>query len=848
MEVSYLTNDKFSIPTLPTVCAHRDELMQSFSDVAKKRIVYVSAPAGFGKTASTKLWLERTELNVLWISLDEYDNAPAIFFSLLCKRLLALQPDNQAMMAIFNDPSFSTSPLEHTIQLLTHYQPDQRQYALVLDDVHLITNTKIRKDFFAVQKRMPSSFTTFLLTRDDIDPIEYQQTGGDPACGRITKKQLLFSALEIKAYFQAKKHPISKKEAEMIQQVTNGWPIGINALAEAGVTQPSYSNKRFFHDYFNNYIWHTFNKELQQFLLQTSIVAKLTPTLAEKLTGRVDSQKLLDELATENFFITRYDQECYRYHQLFVDFLQDQLEQQAREHTEILYQTASDYYLAQNEIFLARGYALKSGNQATIQRVNYLLVDTSRANTNISVKEFVNAFCTYSTNTLFQQKQFPYPYLYSQFAGYYFLVGDVMMTEYCFDQIDANLPLIQEKYPQFLADTLLMTFVDSRKSIGQLLKNFLKYPRPSVLEDRLKWSTITMQLPFAHRSCRDFCQLSCILQAPTSIIKVILGKRGTSLLLLVQAGNFYERNQLDKAQRLLQKVNRLLEEEQVNDEETVFCFLMLQAALYTEQSTDPKQLNEVLSTVNGFIQSRNQTFKENLQAFETRLALYNGQQTAANTWLESYLPDDTDSLELYRIYQHLTTARALLVANHPNTATAFLAKVKTLAESFHRPTDVAETLVLQAVLAWWLNHQRKAVTMLEEALLLLQEADYLRVVAVEGAAVLPILKQLQKQLEADDKPNSLNQNFLTRTIALAENYAMAQCGIACQLRRPQVKLSKQQRRMLKLLSQGYKNAEIAEMTGLTIHTVKFHLSAAYHKLGVNSGNEAVETAQKKHLI
>lgn len=62
---------------------------------------------------------------------------------------------------------------------------------------------------------------------------------------------------------------------------------------------------------------------------------------------------------------------------------------------------------------------------------------------------------------------------------------------------------------------------------------------------------------------------------------------------------------------------------------------------------------------------------------------------------------------------------------------------------------------------------------------------------------------------------------------------------------PAVKLSKQQRKMLKLLAEGYKNAEIAKMTNVTVHTVKFHLSAAYRKLGVTNAKDAVKIAKQK---
>lgn len=838
--VSYSNNNKFS----ETFFA-RTKLWKNFETAAKKRTVYVSAPAGFGKTVSTRHWLENAGYNIFWLSLDEHDNAPANFFSLLCKCLLSLQPSNQAMTAILHDASFSSSPLEHTYQLLNHFTPENKPYALVLDNGHQITDKKIRQDFLVVQKRLPQSFTTFILTREEIDLFELEYAGGHSNCEVITAQQLAFSTEEIQTYFLSQKCPLSKKEASNIKKITNGWPFGVSALAAAGTSTLNYKNTHFFNDYFNKQFWQKLSTELQYFLLCTAIVDKITPELATKLTDREDSQEVLDTLCVHYFFITCYDHQCYRYHQLFVDFLQRKLVESSPERVEELYRKAANYYLDQQEIFLARGYALKSGDKATIMRTNATTRKTDQDYSTISVEEFLNVFCGYMNNQLFKEKIFPYPYLYSQYAGYYFLKGDVIMAEYCFDKIEENLTVIQQDYPQFLADSLLIIFIDSRKSLVQIIKKFLKYRVLPKFEERLKWSTVTMQLPFLHRSSRDFCELGqfSLLKMPTSLIRQTLGSRSTIMLLLVQAGILYEKYQFKKARVLVQNADRLRQQEPC-DNETVFCCLMLLAAIYSSQQSK-EHLVSIMDNIETYVQNQNQTFKENYQAFKTNLALLNGQQPVAKIWLTNHSPEKSDSLELYRIYQHFTTARALLVTNQTNKAKDFLAKLRKLAEGFHRPTDKAEVEILQAILEWHLNHSRKALHTLETALIEMQKYDYARVLAAEGAAVLPILYKLQTVIKESEHTSVVDPVFLAKTIKLAEEQAVVHRGVAQYIRMPAVKLSKQQRKMLKLLAEGYKNAEIAKMTNVTVHTVKFHLSAAYRKLGVTNAKDAVKIAKQK---
>lgn len=171
--------------------------------------------------------------------------------------------------------------------------------------------------------------------------------------------------------------------------------------------------------------------------------------------------------------------------------------------------------------------------------------------------------------------------------------------------------------------------------------------------------------------------------------------------------------------------------------------------------------------------------------------------------------------------------------------------MRKLAEGFHRPTDKAEVEILQAILEWHLNHSRKALHTLETALIEMQKYDYARVLAAEGAAVLPILYKLQTVIKESEHTSVVDPVFLAKTIKLAEEQAVVHRGVAQYIRMPAVKLSKQQRKMLKLLAEGYKNAEIAKMTNVTVHTVKFHLSAAYRKLGVTNAKDAVKIAKQK---
>ncbi len=61
-------------------------------------------------------------------------------------------------------------------------------------------------------------------------------------------------------------------------------------------------------------------------------------------------------------------------------------------------------------------------------------------------------------------------------------------------------------------------------------------------------------------------------------------------------------------------------------------------------------------------------------------------------------------------------------------------------------------------------------------------------------------------------------------------------------------LTARERDVLELVSHGHANRTIAHQLGISEHTVKFHLSSIFSKLGVSSRTEAVRRGVRKGLI
>lgn len=83
------SSEKYIPSSLPEVCTGRGGVLDKIDEMCRERLLYIQAPAGYGKTVTANLWLQRNGARHVWISLDEYDNNPELFYRLLCSAVNA---------------------------------------------------------------------------------------------------------------------------------------------------------------------------------------------------------------------------------------------------------------------------------------------------------------------------------------------------------------------------------------------------------------------------------------------------------------------------------------------------------------------------------------------------------------------------------------------------------------------------------------------------------------------------------------------------------------------------------------------------------------------------------------
>lgn len=834
--------DKQTPAKLPQLCAPRAELMRTFDKAAQTQYVYVHAPAGYGKTISTILWLNKVKRKTIWISLDAYDNALVVFYRLVCMSLLSVIPHDDEILHKIKSPAFHADPVGTTIELITLLDYDDQRYALVLDDYHLITNEEIKKSLFFIMKRLPLSMNLVILSRNSPSPF-FTALQEQQKLTCIDSRMLAFSTEEIKKHFAEYGRFITREEAENIHTYTEGWVIALNAMTVSGQIEISGSSPlNSFHEYIQQTIWDHLSNETRSFLLRTSVPDQFTLELCRHMLDDPHCEDILNELVASNINLTILNSE-YRYHNLFLEFLRSRPELSTSDR-QLLNKKVAEFYLQKGDFLTAKSYAMKSGDPASISQV----VRSFFSLKIFSLDEYVEIHRLYGMEMIPEMICEKVPLLYIPRIFHAYTTGNADRVSSFFDKLYPRLPQIAETNPEVVEHANCMIMLDCRVKLSDLPPMFGALPEITHKHVDPQSPTFTFQFPFLHRCVRDFYQLTDnrLLAQITDFSSNIIKQNLKIMFRGAEAGLFMEQDKIANALEIAVPLLETIDE--TMSAEFVYAVFILTAELYFLQHKKEKY-TAAMRQVKDYITAHNcQYLLKNTAAYEARNLIFNGEKAAAELWLKNYYVDDAYDA-LYKLYRNFTTVRALILLGHTDQASEALNRLKGLAERFDRLLDIAEADILLSIIEWNAGKKKEARLRLLSVLSKLHPYGFIRIAANEGKAVLPILSSLLKNPEIEANQTDSIYKFIKETYYAAYDRAKYLRGITHNSDTDiPVQLSSQQKRVLSLLARGYKNTEIVTETGLSLNTIRTHTKLAYRKLDVTNSSDAVVKAKELGMI
>ncbi|MEO8907438.1 MAG: helix-turn-helix transcriptional regulator, partial [Microbacteriaceae bacterium] len=308
-----LLSSKYRLPIQGASAVARQRLTDRLDAGIRGPLTVVSAPAGFGKTTLISNWLVPAATNgsaVAWLSLDHRDNDPALFWTYLVTAMRAAVPDvGEAALPLLVSRAASTD--EALAALLNEIETLPDNLVLVLDDYHVIESLEIHEGMAFVLEHQPPQLHLVIVTRVD-PPLPLAQLR---ACGRLVEvraNDLRFTADEAANYLnELMDLGLGDDDIAALEGRTEGWiaALQLAALSLQGRTDASAfiagfaGDDQYIVDYLTEEVLSRQPATVRDFLLETSILERLTGPLCDAVTGRTAGRATLIALERANLFL-----------------------------------------------------------------------------------------------------------------------------------------------------------------------------------------------------------------------------------------------------------------------------------------------------------------------------------------------------------------------------------------------------------------------------------------------------------------------------------------------------------------------------------------------------------------
>ncbi len=331
-----LLRTKLDVPQPRTARVERKRLIKVMNQGISRGLAVVSAPAGFGKSTLLAQWASRASMPVAWLSLDSGDNDVHRFLH-YCAGALDAAKAGLGVAAATLLESMPPAPAQAVMtSLIDAIGSSGTDIALVLDDYQFIRAVEIHEAVRFLVDRKPPLLRLVIATRED-PPLPLARLRSQGSLAEIRADNLRFTTGEASQFLNSSMAlSLSEQNVAQLSKRTEGWIAGLQMAAlslqgrgdvEAFITAFGGTN-RFILDYLAEEVFARQDEETQHFLLETSILDRMSAGLCEAVSGRNGAQQMLERLDRANLFLVALDEHrCwFRYHHLFGELLLHRLE------------------------------------------------------------------------------------------------------------------------------------------------------------------------------------------------------------------------------------------------------------------------------------------------------------------------------------------------------------------------------------------------------------------------------------------------------------------------------------------------------------------------------------------
>jgi LuxR family maltose regulon positive regulatory protein len=374
--VAFSTHQHNPTPAGPRLI-QREELLTSLDHAAGAKVTLISGPAGSGKTSLLRAWADGPgqsyRLAVVPVRRDQQDSQQFWLAVLGAIRRSSRTPGEREQLAA--TPGFSEAAIADRV--LAELAECRDRTFLVIDDLHELASAEALAQLTRLLEQLPDHVHAILATRRDL-PLRLHKLRLAGELAEIRAADLRFSQSETGEFLAASGIELSEAGVAKLHQRAEGWAAGLRlaAISLAGSPDPERfvaefsGSSRTVAEYLLAEMLECQPAEVQQLLLRTSLLDRVNGELADLLTGRPGSERILLDLEDANAFVVSLDpaRTWFRYHHLFADLLRLELRRRSPEDLPVLHRQAAHWLSEHGEIVDAVRHTQAAGDWSDAAR------------------------------------------------------------------------------------------------------------------------------------------------------------------------------------------------------------------------------------------------------------------------------------------------------------------------------------------------------------------------------------------------------------------------------------------------------------------------------------------------
>lgn len=847
-------NVKLHVPHIRRTLVTRPNLMRKLNEGLEVKLTLVSAQAGYGKTTALSEWAKQSSARVAWVSLGKLDNDWIQFWSYVMTSIQQGIPSFGESLKYLHEQE-SPAAYESAIPvLLNELGSVTGELVIVLDDFHYIELAAIHHSLEHLLEHLPSNIHFYIASRTDLAiPTARLLAKGEFL--HLDMRDLRFELDEGIVFLRDSCGlSLTRDQAAELLRHTEGWVSGlqlaaINLKRSGNIAESirQFSGKQnHISDYLLEEVFGHQPASVKEFLLDTSILSQMNAALCTAVTGQKNSQEQLERLERLNLFIVPLDdgRNWYRYHHLLSDFLHQIGSKQGPDRwvqahiraakwfeSEGLYEDAVEHYisggLAADAVRMIESNLLvlrkQKKSSVLVRWLSSLPEESYAEKPSIEIFYITVLVIEGDWSKAYQRAEragIRYAAMRDQWSeadwkrvmgdlSYFcgitaYLQQDLPRTSYYFEQLNEYLP----------EGSGYQTWGGNRYQGHDLFQDLLSLNNDlNVVEQFLvKWIKA-----WGHKENYPF-----------------VGYQYESYCLLL-----YEWNRLDEAEVYL---NQAMKRKDLKSIMRIWVQLNFTYSWLLQAMGRPEQAAEVLVLLKLSVDSPDyDVIVRKIEAEQAQLCLRQGLLQEALDWMARCGLSPEDEVSLPLLAEQLTLARVLGVSGNVEAALELLNRIYYLLGVHNRLRDRIKVLIVQSVVYQLAGRKTEALDKLGVALQLAEPGGYVRSFIDEGPVMAELLSSYMRLHEYGGRIPPASLAYVRRLLQIQNNSPEEE---------PKVyeALTEQETKILRLMSDGLKNKEVADQLNITIETVKFHIKNIYRKLDAHNRVQVLQRAKQLMIL